>query len=366
MNTTIVGFIKKEFAQTLRDPRMRLVLFLAPIIQLLLLGYAISNEVKNVKLAVQYNVGDTLMEKVEEHCAHTESFKLIDGRDQDPMFLIKSGQADAVLVGPARGLARSISRGRGELQLLIDATNVLRARSVEQYMQAIVAGTVAGRFPALNQPPPFTFNVRVLYNPALNTSYFLVPGVMAILLCLLTVIMTSMSLVRERELGTFETLVSAPVSNGEILLGKTLPFVLLGIMQMVLILLAALFLFGLPMTGAWWKFILAAVVYVCTTIAVGIFISTIARNQQQAMMGSFMFLFSGILLSGMMFPVENMPDIIQGIAYLNPIKYFLTLLRNIMLKGGDNTVFWTNLGALIVLAAGMMGLSLNRFRQTLN
>ncbi len=366
MNSTIMGFIKKEFAQTLRDPRMRLLLFVAPIIQLLLLGYAISNEVKNVKLAVLYSVGDTLSEKIEEHCAHIESFRLIDGRGQDPMFLIESGQADAVLIAPARGLTRTLARGEGRLQLLIDATNVLRARSVEQYVRAIVAKTVAGQFSGLASPVPFSFDVRVLYNPAMNTSYFLVPGVMALLLCLLTVIMTSMSLVRERELGTFETLVSAPVSNSEILLGKTLPYVLLGIMQMLLILMAALFIFRLPMTGAWWKFALAAVVYICTTIAVGIFISTIARNQQQAMMGSFMFLFSGILLSGLMFPVENMPEVIRGIAYLNPIKYFLTLLRNIMLKGGDNMVFWTNLGALVLLAVGMMGLSLNRFRQTLN
>jgi len=186
------------------------------------------------------------------------------------------------------------------------------------------------------------------------------------LLCIITVLLTSMSLVREKELGTFETLISAPVKNWEILLGKTLPFMLLSMVVVHLILLAAIVIFGLPMRGAYWKFLLAAFLFVCTTVSVGTLISTIARRQQQAMMATFLFLFPAIMLSGMMFPIENMPEGLILVAYLNPLKYMLTLLRNILLKGGDDWVFWTNLAALFLIALVAVGASFNRFRQTLN
>lgn len=366
MNTTIKGFIKKEFAQTLRDPRMRVLLFVAPVLQLLVLGYAISNEIKNVKLAAQYNLEDRLTAEIVQKCGQTENFNIVEGFGEDPMFLIESGKADAVLIAPPEGLAKGLQRGNGKLQLLIDASNVLRARSVEQFVQAIVMKTLQEKYTAKLSPPSIQYDIRVLYNPAMNTSYYLVPGVMALLVCLLTVIMTSMSLVRERELGTFETLVSAPVQNWEILIGKTLPYIILGMIQIIIIILVALFLFGLPMQGAWWQLLLASFIYVCATIAVGIFISTISKNQQQAMMGGFMFIFPGVLLSGLMFPVENMPKLLAFVAYLNPIKYALILLRNIMLKGGDNVVFWSNFGILALFAVLVMGLSFNRFKQTLN
>lgn len=366
MNQTISGFIKKEFAQTLRDPRMRVFLFVAPVVQLLVLGYAVSNEIKHVNLAFHYAAQDQLAKQLENHCRQTESFKVIDGFGHQPVDLIQSGRADAVVVIPPAGLNQAIIAPNGRVQLLIDGTNVLRARSTEQYLKAIIQKTMTDAFPTAISPPPVRFRIRVLYNPGMNTSYFLVPGVMSLLLCLLTVIMTSMSIVRERELGTFETLISAPVSRVEILLGKTIPFLIIGVVQVGLIMAAALFLFGLPMLGPWWQFILASLVYLCTTIAIGIFISTITRNQQQAMMGSFVFLFPGILLSGLMFPIENMPKLLMVAAYLNPIKYFLTLLRNIMLKGGDTFVFWTNLGVLVLMAVVMMSLALNRFRQNLN
>jgi ABC-2 type transport system permease protein len=366
MNLTIQGFIRKEFVQTLRDPRMRILVLVAPVLQLLLFGYAISTEIRNIRFAVQYDPGDILMRRVEERAMRSGWFIPAQTTGSDPLEWVQTGQADAVAVAPAGGLTRGVARGGAAIQLLVDATNVLRARAVERYLQAVLQEVLQEARPGAAVPPGLRFDIRMLYNPAMVTSFYLVPGVMMMLLCLITILLTAMSLVREKEMGTFETLIAAPVKNWEILLGKTLPYILIGLFEVHLILGAAMVLFGLPFRGAYWKFLLAGFVFVATTISVGTLISTIAKRQQQAMMATFLFLFPAIMLSGMMFPLENMPDVLSAVAYLNPLKYMLTLMRNILLKGGDDWVFWSNLGALTLIGTVAVGFSFNRFRQTLN
>jgi len=366
INPTIKGFFIKEITQTLRDPRMRVLVFVAPILQLLLFGYAISTEVRNIKLAVAYAPGDVLARRLEERALHSGWFVPANISGGDPFAWVQAGQADAVMVMPAGGLTRGAGRGGAQVQLLIDATNVVRAQAVERYAQVVLAEVLSAARPGSATAPGFSFDVRMLYNPGMVTAYFMVPGVMMMLLCLVTILLTSMSIVRERETGTFETLISAPLKNWEILAGKTLPFMLLGLIIVHIILVAAIVIFGLPFRGTYWKFLLASFMFVLTTISIGTLISTIAKRQQQAMMATFLFLFPAILLSGMMFPVENMPKALIGVAYLDPLKYMLTLLRNIFLKGGDDWVFWTNLSALLVIAVVAVGVSFNRFRQSLN
>lgn len=366
MNPTIRGFFIKEITQTLRDPRMRVVIFAAPIIQLTLFGYAISTEIRNVKLAVVCAPGDVLMRRLEERAFRSGWFTPAPARGRDPFAWVQSGEADAVLVSPAGGVWRALERGQARVQLLVDATNTVRAQAVERYLQAILQRVLAEARPGSPPGPGVDFDIRMLYNPGMVTAYFMVPGVMMMLLCIVTILLSSMSLVRERETGTFETLISAPLKNWEILLGKTLPYMLLGLFVVHLILGAAMVIFGLPFRGAYWKFLLAGFVFVCTTLSVGTLISTVAKRQQQAMMGTFLFLFPAILLSGMMFPVENIPGLFKGVAYLNPLKYMLTLLRSILLKGGDAWVFWTNLGALLLIGLVAVGVSFRQFRQKLN
>ncbi|MCK5219348.1 ABC transporter permease [bacterium] len=366
MNLTIKGFLRKEFSQTLRDPRMRVLIFVAPIVQLVIFGYAISTEVSNIRFDTYFSPGDTMAQRIEERCLASGWFVPAAGPGRDPYQRIQSGRAEAVLIAPPGGLTRAMQRNEGRLQLLVDTTNMIRARGIERYIQMVIQQVVSEASLGQEQKPMLNLDIRVLYNPGMKTAFFMVPGVMVMLVCILTIIMTSMSLAREKEIGTFETLVAAPVRNGEILLGKTLPFLILGMVLVLIILAASMLIFGLPLAGAFWKFILSSFIFVCTTVSIGILISTLARNQQQAMMGSFLFMFPGILLSGMMFPIENMPPTLIGIAYLNPLKYFLTLLRNIMLKGGDDRVFWINLGVLVLMAVIAMGISFKRFRQTLN
>ncbi|OGR81353.1 MAG: multidrug ABC transporter permease [Elusimicrobia bacterium GWC2_64_44] len=365
MNPTLKAFIKKELIQTLRDVRMRVLLFGAPILQLTIFGLALSSEIKNVKLAVFSQPGDTAAVRLADDFYSSGWFKpAAFSPGEDPFELIGSGRADAVLLMPPGGLSRAAGRGEGKMQLLVDASNATKARVVEAYAKTITARAAAAYGAPAAQG--LSFDVRVLYNPAMESALFLVPGVVGMLICLVTIILTAMSLTRERELGTFETIVSAPLSDGEILLGKTLPFVLLGLVVFSLVLTVAHLAFGVPVRGPLWQLFLAAFVFIITTVSVGTSISTLARNQQQAMLGGFMFLFPAILMSGIMYPVENMPPSIIAAAYLDPLMYFMRLLRSIMLKGGDPHVFWTNVGALALMAVVAAGVAYNRFRQTLN
>ena len=366
MNRTLIAFIRKELTQTLRNMRMRMLLFGAPIIQLTIFGLALSTEIKNIKLAVFSQPGDVMFGRLTEGFYASGWFSRVGYTPgEDPFELIASGRADAVLIAPAEGLARSAERGGGKMQLLVDASNATKARAVEAYAKNIIAAEVVREYGARGEPA-LKFDVRVLYNPAMESAIFLVPGVMGMLVCLITIILTAMSLTREREMGTFETIVSAPLSNAEILLGKTLPYILLGLANAALVVTAGYLIFGVPVRGALWQLALGTLAFVITTVSVGTFISTISKNQQQAMLGGFMFLFPSILMSGIMYPVENMPKAIIAAAYMDPLMYFVRLIRNIMLKGGDIHVFWTNLGALALMAVFAAGFAYKRFRQTLN
>ena len=364
MNVTLRGFMKKELVQTLRDPRMRIVMFAVPMIQLIVFGLALSNEVRNIRLVGMFAPSDVVGQRIIRNALASTWF--VSGEVSGGAFeTIRSGNAHAVLIPPPGGLTRSLERGDGHLQLLIDAGNAVRARSIEAYLQRIVADTLAQE--AGGAPPPaLNFSLRVLFNPSMDTSLFLVPGVMVMILTLLTIIVTSMAIAREREMGTLEMLISAPIRKWELLLGKTLPYVLIAMADVPLILFAGWLLFGVPIRGSLIELFLVSGVFVCTAVAVGTLISTFARNQQQAMMGGFIFMMPAILLSGIMYPIETMPPAISWLSQLDPLRHFVTLLRNILLKGGDPLVVLRHVGALLGLAAVSIVVSARRFRSTLN
>ncbi|WP_374080280.1 ABC transporter permease [Bdellovibrio bacteriovorus] len=359
MIKTLLGFIRKEFLQTLRDPRMRLLLFIAPCVQLTIFGVALSTEAKNIRLSVFGSPTDLSLQELHRKALASGWFIPAKPSSLDPFEQVKSDEADAVLVAPPEGLDRSLGRGQGQVQLLVNATNVTRGQSIERYFLSIVRS----QYP---QNPPLQFDVRVLYNPALRTALFLVPGVMSLLVCLITILLTSMSITKEKELGTFETLIAAPVKPEEVILGKTIPFVLLGMSNIPLIVGVAMSLFGMPLRGSLWMLLLASFVFVCCTVGIGLFISTIAKNQQQSMMGGFLYLFPSVLLSGLVFPIENMPWAMRIFSYINPLTYFIELLRNIMLKGGDLRLILFNLLILAAMAALAITASWQRFKTTLS
>jgi len=355
MNRVLKGFIKKEIIQTLRDPRMRLVLFGMPLLQTILFGFALSMEVKNVRLHAVVAPGDTMMQRVVER-------SLASG-----WFVAASAErAEVTLYAPPGGLTQTFGRGEGRLQAMIDATNMLRAQSIERYLSAILNEVARDMGVRPEAPPAVSFSVRMLYNPSQESTIFLIPGLVCMILCIVTILLTAMALAREKELGTFEMLISAPVRRRDIVFGKTLPYVLLALIDVPIILTAGVFVFGVPVRGPLWQLGLGSLFFIFTAVSLGMLISTFARNQQQALMGAFSVTMPAVLLSGMFFPLDNMPEVMQWVTQLNPLRYFVVLLRGVMLKGGDPGIFWPNLAALAALGAAIAWLSIKRFRQTLN
>ncbi len=365
MKRTLFGFIKKELVQTLRDPRMRILLFVVPVFQLTVFGIAISTEVKNIRLAAVFDSRDTVLRTIYERSIAGKWFIPAKGRAADPYTLIEAGNADAVLVPPSGGFTRALGRGQAELQLLVNATNVVQAQSVEDYLKAIIQQALHDDF-AMDPPVyPIQITTRVLFNPDLNTAIFMVPGVMCMIMILTTMVMANIGIVREKEMGTFEMLIAAPVSRSEIIYGKTIPYVVLGMSNFPLVLAVAVFAFQVPVRGPLLVLFLAAFVFICTTVALGTLISTYCQNQQQASLAGFLFIFPMIMFSGLFFPLENMPDALRWVSYVNPLAHFMGLLRNIMLKGGEANYVVRHIGYLIVIAVITVIASFRRFHTTL-
>lgn len=359
------GFLRKEFKQALRDPKMRIILFVSPMIQLILFGVALSTDVKNIRLWASPHSNDIILQHIVEHSLESKWFLPVSyDNNADPYLLLRAGKIDAALVAPPGGLTRALGRGTADLQLLVDATNVIQAQAVENYIKSISNTVLQQDLPPIAEMP-INFVVKVLYNPSLETAYFMVPGVMCILMCVITILLTSTSITREKEMGTFEMLISAPITASKVILGKTLPFVILGMSNAPLILGVAIFVFGVPMRGSLWVILLATFVFVCSTVAIGTLISTFAENQQQSILGGFLFLFPAILLSGLLFPIENMPNSLKWLSYLDPLSHYLSLLRNIMLKGGESHFIAFHTTILAVMAVFFVFISYKRFHTTL-
>ncbi len=365
MNRTLIGFIRKELTQTLRDPRMRVLLFVVPIIQLTLFGVAISNEVKNIRLAAFFNPNDTVLRDIYERSIAGGWFIPAKSRAQDPYMMIEGDEADAVLFPPPGGFTRDLGRGTAELQLLVNATNVLQAQAVESYLQNIIQRTLQDDLKLTWPTPPIQITTRVLFNPALETSVFMVPGTMCTIMIISTLSLANIAIVREKEMGTFEMLISAPVSRSEVIYGKTIPYVILGMSNFPFVLAVAIFVFHVPMRGSLLVLLIAAFAFVCTAVALGTLISTYCRNQQQAALAGFLFLFPMIMFSGLMFPLENMPTAIRWISYLDPLAHFMGLLRNIMLKGGEAAYVFTHIAFLAIIGLFSITASFRRFHTTL-
>ena len=364
MKQILWGFIKKELSQALRDPKMRIILFVVPIVQIIAFGLALSSEVRNVRLAVIYKSDDIQMRAIERAALGSDWFipASVERLGQDPADMIHSQAAEAVLVAEPGGLTAALGSDKPRLQLLIDATNSSRARTIEQYVNTIVARTINSASISAVSPSTFQIQTRILYNPSLITEYYMLPNTVSTTMCLVTIILCAMSIAREKEMGTFETLISSPRKPIQIVLGKLIPYILLAMMTASMAVATSTLIFHVPIRGPLWMLISAALVFVCASSSIGLLISSIAKTQQQAMMGGFLFLFPGIMLSGLLFPVENAPIWLRVFAYLNPLIYFNRLLENIFLKDGNLTIFLTNTGILALFALVLAPVAARRFK----
>ncbi|MFA4971090.1 MAG: ABC transporter permease [bacterium] len=374
------AFVKKELRQALRDPRMKFLLFVMPVIQLTIFGLALNSDVKNIKLYARPMANDPLLRDVKRDALASGWFTPAAGNEEmvgEDIAKFKSGRVDAELYAPEGGLTKAFERGEGSLEAVIDGSDLVRARAINSYLVGILGKEVNARVgkpesidfarqaqtkPSSTRSKPIEFATRILYNPEMMTSYNLVPGVLCMLICIITIMLTSMSIAKEKEIGTFETLISAPVSVTEILLGKTIPYIILGCVNLPFIFFVAVAGFDVPMRGSYLWLAVATAFFLITTVSIGTLLSVAARSQQQAMMASFIFLLPAIMLAGIVFPIENMPIPLKIVAAFNPLMYYSTLLRNIMLKGGDYWVLFTHTGALFLIAVVSVTMAFKRFK----
>ncbi|MCL4378455.1 MAG: ABC transporter permease [Actinobacteria bacterium] len=376
----IKHLIIKEFIQVIRDRRMLFLIFIAPIIQLLLFGYAITTDIKDTPVAMMDL--DQTVESRNFISGFTNSGNFsIDyyiNSEKEITALLDSGKTQAVIkINP--GFEKNIKKGeQAEVEVIIDGSNSNTAVIILNYINQISANysksilikridnieRLQGR--TISRSIDFFSNeIRVWYNPALKSRVSNIPAVVAFILLISTVMLTSMSIVREREAGTIEQLIVTPIKSAELIIGKTLPFALIGFMDVLIVISISYSWFKIPIKGDLLILFFGMVLYLFTTLGVGLFISTVSRTQQQAMMSTFFFTMPSVMLSGFVFPIENMPKIIQYITYLNPLKYFLVIINGIFLKGIGIKILWPQMAALAVLGSAILLISINRFRKRL-
>ena len=366
----------KEFIQIFRDPKMKGVIFLMPIIQVLVFGYAVTTDVKNVPLAVYDLDNSVASRELISRFVGSGYFDVVEyvSEDHRARELMDLGKVNAVL-RMNKGFSDKLRAGRtARLQMIVDGTDSNTAGIVLDYaakitgryskaVQVLQAARLSGPSPEIGR---IEMQTRAWFNENLESRNFYVPGVIAIIVMLITLMLTSMAVVREKEIGTMEQIMVTPISSIEFILGKTVPFALIGFADVILITLIGVFWFEVPVRGNLLLLFMATSLYLMSTLGVGLFISTVSHTQQQAMMSTFFFYFPAVLLSGFMFPIANMPEIIQWITYLNPLRYFLVIVRGLFLKGIGPDILWPQLAALAVMGVLVLWLAAKRFSKTLS
>jgi len=365
MYRAYLGLIRKEFIQVIRDRNMLRVIFMMPLVQLLLLGYAVNTDVKLLALDVydydQTNSSRELVRAFRAGDYFTTNDALRDesiGRLWELDDRFRSGVAEAAVILPEDFSEKITSGENVKIAYIADGADANAARIGIGYCSQIVrrySMDVAG----LEQP--LSLRHKFLYNPELESVYFMVPGIVATLLTMITVMLTSMAIVREREMGTLEQISVTPISTTALLLGKTTTFAILGMAEMVAALAFGVLWFGIPFVGSPLLLFALSALYLATTLGLGMFISTVTSTQQQAMFLAWFFSIFAILTSGFFTPIGNMPEIMQYVTYVNPLRYFVEIVRGIMMKGSGIADLWPSITAIAIYGVLIFSLAMLRF-----
>jgi ABC-2 type transport system permease protein len=370
----IIGVIvRKELLQIRHDRKMLGVSIVAPVLQVLLLGYAATTDITNSDLVVCDQ--DRTQESREFIREFTSSGYFILRHSADVPAeadaYIETGRARIALIIPRRFGAEILAHRTTPVQVVLDGTDANTSNILLNYATNIIASSsqrvlteyraqVPGGLPRVLPEP------RIWFNPDLKSSNFMVPGVVALVLMLITMTLTSLGIVKEKEIGTMEQLLVTPVKPYQLIVGKLIPFTLIGFIDVVVVLGLARFWFGVPMRGSLVVLFGLSGLFILTTLGLGLFVSTISRSQQQAMLiAQFFFFMPFMFLSGFAFPIANMPQVIQPFTYLIPLRYFLEIVRAILLKGAGLAELWPQALALFGLGIVIFTLSVVRFRKTL-
>ena len=379
----ILVILRKEFIQALREPRMRVLLFAPPLIQLIVFGYAVNLDVDHARIAWMDMDRTPESRELRRRFEGSGRFEVVGValNEQDVQAALDAGTAQAV-VRVLPEFARNIKRGRpAQVQVLVDGSNSNTAQLVASYASSVIAEyssvvasgqrslRVMARSPGAPANMAFTdvtARTRVWFNPDLYSRNYFVPGVIANIIFIVTMMLTALAIVREKEIGTMEQLMVTPIRPIELMLGKTLPFALVGMVDVALITTVALLLFHIPLRGSLLLLFFCAVLYLMTTLGAGLLLSTVSQTQQQAMMGNFFFTVPAFMLSGFAFPIRNMPLAVQYLTYLNPLRYFIEIVRGIFLKGAGIAVLWPQMACLVLYGTAMIGLATARFQKKLD
>ncbi len=312
--TVLRGFFKKEIVALVRDPVLLVAILIMPVVQMVLLSGAITFQASNLRLVMKSAPNDVIAERIYTSAIGSGFF--VDARvdeNKNPIVAVQAGKADVAIVVPEDGLTRALVRGNAEIQILIDSMNILKAHSVEAYLRAIIARVLVENAD-VNVERPVNFDVRVLFNPQLNTKFFMVPSMVAILIFLALLILISVSIAKEKETGTIETLISAPISKYDIVLGKVIPYVLVAFCLMLIMVVVGIMVFQVPFAGSQIMFLLAFLVFCVPACGAGVWLATYTKTQQQAMLGLVIVAFLALMLSGAIISTENMPVVLRWIS----------------------------------------------------
>ncbi len=362
--TRVLHLMRKELLELRQDPRLFGVVILAPVLQLTVLGYAATTDVKDVPLVIVDADRSTQSRELIHRFEASENFKIVGmpGSTSEIDRYLDRGDAWMALNIPA-DYGRRIASGRAAtLQVVADGTDSNSTTVALGYAQTLIGGyaqdLLAASSPGLPAAGLVRPEIRIWFNPRLESRDFMIPGIVALLLLVVTTNLSAMAIVREKEVGTLEQLNVTPLARWELITGKLLPYALIGVLDVVLVLIVAINWFEVPMLGSIPLLFGMCLIYLMSTLGLGLFVSSISRTQQQAMMTTiFFFLMPMIYLSGFIFPIENMPVWIQPITYLIPLRYFLVIVRGIFLKGVGLEVLWPQALALFTWGAVVLTLA---------
>ena len=365
----VTEVVRKEVRQMFRDPRMKPLVFVSPIIQLLLFGYAVNTDIVDTGLFVV------------DHDRTVESRRLIDGftstvyfrkvgesdRSADLVAALNRGRA-IVGIEIAPGFSSSVKSGgqSANVQVLVDGTNSNTGTLALGYAAQILRAfgvSVSGEATSARSAG-IDLRVRAWYNPELQSRVYNVPAVIGILLLLMCLLLTALAVVRERELGTLDQLMVSPLQPSELMIGKTIPVAIIGLIDLALITLVAVLWFDIPLRGSLFALVPAALIYIVAGLSFGLLISTISRTQQEAFMTMFLFVLPAIILSGFFYPISSMPVLFQWLTLANPVRHFLEIVRGVFLRGTGFVELWPQYLALLGMAFAVMLLAIRRFQRS--
>lgn len=358
-------FVFKEFLQIFRDTRTMVILFGIPIVQILLFGFALKNELKNAHIAILDQSKDAYTQEISNKLLSSGYFVLNQNLSSEKEIeqAFRQGSVREVVVFEPDFGENLIKNNIAHVQVITDATDPNTANLVYNYTQSIINDYVRVLNQGNETPVMIVPEMQMRYNKELKSVFMFVPGIITIILMLVSAMMTSISITREKELGTMEILLVSPVKPWQIILGKVIPYVFLSFMSAIIILLLSYFVFQMPFSGSLVLLLGVTILFILLALSLGVFISTVAKTQQVAMLLSmFALLLPTILLSGFIFPIKNMPEALQYFSHLMPPKWFVIVIKNIIIKGNGLEVIWKEVVILTAMTVFFIMLSIKKFK----